>query len=128
MSLVCIALHELKDEAPLASDLQSLMTWWMSNSKAASKMLSRGSGRFLESKNTVRHDWKTNHEEVEELSGAVSGRSERSRSSVSEAHLRVEMQFSGFDWRVAVEQASYQVVVPGAEQFLEFQQDVLIPG
>lgn len=128
MSLVCIALHELKDEAPLASHLQSLMTWWMSNSKAASKMLSRGSGRLLESKNTVRHDWKTNHEEVEELSGAVSGRSERSRSSVCEAHLRVEMQFSGFDWRVAVEQASYQVVVPGAEQFLEFQQDVLIPG
>lgn len=56
MSLVCIALHELKDEAPLASHLQSLMTWWMSNSKAASKMLSRGSGRLLESKNTVRHD------------------------------------------------------------------------
>lgn len=49
-------------------------------------------------------------------------------SRVSEAHLCVEMQFSGFDRWVAVEQSSYQVVVPGAEQFLEVQQDVLIPG
>ncbi len=39
--------------------LQSLMTWWMSNSKAASKMLSRGSGTLLESRNMVMHDCTT---------------------------------------------------------------------
>lgn len=32
------------------------MTWWMSNSKAASKMLSRGSETLLESRNIVMHD------------------------------------------------------------------------
>lgn len=36
--------------------LQSLRTWWMSNSKAASKMLSRGSGTLLDSRNMVMQD------------------------------------------------------------------------
>lgn len=57
LNVTCVYyMRELKDDAPLASHLQSLMTWWMSNSKAASKMLSRGSGTLLESKNMVRHD------------------------------------------------------------------------
>lgn len=38
--------------------LQSLRTWWMSNSKAASRMLSRGSGTLLASRNMVMQDCK----------------------------------------------------------------------
>lgn len=74
--------NNLKDEVTLATHLQSLMTWWMSNSKAASKMLSRGSGTLLESRNMVRHDCKTNHKEVEELEGASEGGNENGAAAV----------------------------------------------
>lgn len=91
-------------------------------------MLSRGSGTLLESRNTVRHDCKTNQEEVNELEGASEGGNVNRAALLSEAHLCVEVQLSGFDGGVAVEESGDQVVVPGAKQLLEFQQDVLVSG
>lgn len=127
--LECI---HLQDGVTLATHLQSLMTWWMSNSKAASKMLSRGSGTLLESRNTVRHDCKTDQKDVEETEGASERAEVKEANGAAAArarpHLCVEVQLSGFDRRVAVEESGHQVVVPGAQQLLEFQQDVLVAG
>lgn len=53
------ALYVCIDGCDPACYLQSLMTWWMSNSKAASRMLSSGSGTLLESRNIVMHDCST---------------------------------------------------------------------
>ena len=39
------------------SYLHSLITWWMSNSKAAIRMLSRGSGLLSPPRNRSRLDW-----------------------------------------------------------------------
>lgn len=89
----------------------------MSNSKAASKMLSRGSGALLESRNMVIHDCRP--QEHTQLDAADI--SARLKSCCRITYLCIVVQLSGLYSGVTEKQPSDKEVIPGSQQVLVIQ-------